>query len=147
MEHLVHGDHLAIAEKCPKCHKRYDPIPALQKLFAKIEWPLSHRSDLTQREAERLTLEEINEKRRALEASEAAYRKMPALVRLFTHMERSENCNVKGSSKYGHYVHIMSGGFLRVTYDGVRRSCLVEADEPSPEPAAEPYETIYGDEF
>ena len=148
MEHLVIGDHAAIAERCPKCEKRFDPEPALNKKFVKIEWRLSTApKDLPERELHRLATLERAEKRQVLDESEASYRRMPALVRLFTHMEKSETCSVKSSQKYGHFIHIMSGGFLRLTSDDEGRSCLVEADEPDPEPPATPYETPYGEDF
>ena len=46
-------------------------------------------------------------------------------------METSVKCYVKQSQRFGHIVHILSGGFLGVERDEENRPFFTQVDEPS----------------
>ena len=117
MAHLSEGYHVGTELRCPRCKKRFD----------------IDRKSMVRAHFSRTRVHVINPGR-------DFSKKTPAIVRLISHMESSEQCGVKNSETYGHLIHIYSGGFLRVQLDECNRSYILEADEPNPEPAAQLYD-------
>ena len=116
---------------CPKCFKRFD-IDKRELRLARFTRRNGYNNTL------RIPI---------LDESAPSFQKVPGIVRLISHMETSESCNVMNSIKYGHFVHILSGGFLRLMKDDMERPYLVEAETPDPEPAAALYDHPGGSEW
>ena len=61
-------------------------------------------------------------------------KKFDKVYQLVAHMESdSIRCGVKYTRRYGHMIHILSGGFLGVLRDEEDRPYLKEVVEPNPE--------------
>ena len=81
-----------------------------------------------------------------LDETAHSFKYVPAIVRLVAHMENS-SCGVMENERYGHFIHMISGGFLRVMRDEMDRPYMIEADMPDPNPAAEEYDHPGGSQW
>ena len=130
LDHVAKGNHLGTELSCPRCHKRFDID---KNELRKLRFPKRTRHG-------EMLMPILNE-------TAPSFRIVPAIVRLVQHMESSTTCSVMDSEKYGHYIHIYSGGFLQVQYDELNRPYIKEAEEPDPEPAVEPWDNPVGSEW
>ncbi|KAG8530245.1 uncharacterized protein KY384_004745 [Bacidia gigantensis] len=109
LNHLVSGYHWGTDYACVACSKRFD----IDKNQPIIDGVVMSLRDFYH------------------DGISPAFKKNPPLVRLITHMEKSDSCGIKKSEKYGHIVHILTGGFLGILRDEENRPYFVQVDEPT----------------
>lgn len=63
----------------------------------------------------------------------ARYHEKPPLVRLMAHMEsNSTGCGAKTCHRFGHFVHLLSGGYLGIQVDDRDRIYVCDVEDPQP---------------